>query len=121
MALGIEKIGDPGDTGNVQNMVFLKKIKFMLNIDKTIAKKKKSNPLYGKKFNLVVSLTKPFPVSHLYPYDVQLTFAVLKKFIFQIGGKIRKKILYTDSLFGFIREKRKKTMLKSYRYGKSII
>jgi multimeric flavodoxin WrbA len=121
MSLGIEKIDYSGKAEEIKDLPFFSRVKALLGTNKSMESRKIKNPLYGKKFIFIAALTKPFPFSHLYPFDVSMTLGLLNKFVYQIGGKKIKTFLYTDSAFGLLKNKKESYFNKSRKFAGKLI
>ena len=102
---GIQKIGQ---------QKLLDKVKFALNGLKNFGPKKPQD--HDKKFLFVIAATCPF---RRLLNEIPPTISTLKIFTKKMAGKLKKKLIYTDTLIRF-RNKEERIMKKAYTIGKNL-
>jgi len=73
----------------------------------------------GKRFIIVTSMTVPFPVSHI-SGDLRGVVGAMKIYVSNLKGRVISKIVYTDSLFRFLKKKERRYMRKARRIGNNL-
>jgi multimeric flavodoxin WrbA len=75
--------------------------------------------LRGKGFIIVTAMTVPFPVSRL-SGDLPQTVKAMRAYVANLKGKLIGKVIFTDTLFKFLKNKEKRIMKKAYKIGKKL-
>lgn len=75
--------------------------------------------LRGKGFIRITALTLPFPQAHL-SGDLSTTLKAMKIYMKNLHGKSLGKLVYTDTLFKFRKNKESKMMNRAYQLGRKI-
>ena len=103
----------PSDLLTIKQMSFKQKITYLKDTMKKFGPKGK---ITGKKFVLVVAATVPFPISHM-SGDVPQTVRAMEIYVKKLKGKTIGKVIYTDTLFKFLKNKEEKKMKKANSIG----
>jgi multimeric flavodoxin WrbA len=104
------------DADRYPKMKFREKIPAFLDFASTCSP---SAGMSNKKFLYVISANVPFPFSKIIR-DVSLSKATIKAFIGKMKGKILGKIVFTDALFRFMKNKEKKFIARACRMGQGL-
>jgi hypothetical protein len=75
--------------------------------------------LRGKRFIIVTAMTVPFPVSYL-SGDLPRTVNAIKTYVANFKGKLIGKVVFTDTLFKFLKNKEGRIMKRAYKMGEKI-
>jgi len=106
----------PSQASQFYKMKWTEKLKTLLSQMKKFG----SHPfLRGKRFIIVAAMTVPFPVSHL-SGDLSGIVKAMKTYIGKMNGKLIGKIIFTDTLFRFLKNKEERMMKNAYKAGRKI-
>jgi len=114
--INIPYMFQPSDISAIKHMSFKQKIVYLKNSMRKLGPKGK---IAGNKFVLIVAATLPFPKSHM-SGDVPRTVSAMETYVKKMKGKTVGKIIYTDTLFKFLKNKGDKKMNKAYSLGKTL-
>jgi multimeric flavodoxin WrbA len=106
----------PSDIQAIKGMSFKQKLTYLMNSMKKLGPKGENA---GKKFVLIVAATLPFPKSHT-SGDVPRTVSAMETYVKKLKGKTIGKVVYTDTLFKFLKNKGEKKMNKAFSLGKKL-
>jgi putative NADPH-quinone reductase len=106
----------PDNADEFHKLNFIGKIKMLKHLSKDFGPEE---AMRNKKFIFVIPMTLPFPVSHL-SGDLTTELKALKIYVKKMKGTVAGKIIYTDTLFQFNKNKKMMMMKKAYRLGLSL-
>jgi len=98
------------------------KMRFWRKLRELVSQMKDFGPhphLRGKRFVIVVAMTAPFPASHVLG-DLPQTVRAMKIYVSNLKGKLIGKLIFTDTLFRFMKNKEERVMKRAYEMGRRI-
>lgn len=103
----------PKDVSRYAQMGLWEKVHTLMLLMRSFGSKPE---MCGKKFIIITAMTVPFPVSHL-SGDRSGVVRAMRTYVNNLKGRLVGKMIFSDSLFRFLRNKEKRFLQRAQRIG----